>query len=517
MSGGGGSSTTVQKADPWEGVQPFLRQGFSDTSQLYSSQAPQYYPGATTATMGPIQEAGNLSAINFAATGAPDLYNLGLGSLQSILGGGGTGNVYATGAAPTMTGVDASFRLDPNAQQTVQDLMAARDPSLNPAFATAQQLAGQSDPTKLLGYDQIQALQSASDPTANLGYGAVQQLLGQGDPSQMFGAEAVNRLLAAGDPTTNPYFQGTLAASLRPVTQAFQEEILPGIRTNFGAMGQYGGSRQGIAEGLAAGRANQQMADIAASMGNQAYSQGLQAMQAGGALGANFSNLAQQGLTAGGQLGSQITGQQLQGLGQAGALGQQVQGQALGNLATGGGMLANIYGQGLGAAQAGAGLEYERESQAKQLAAEQARASAQIQAASANASAANRNAQLQAQLQAVQMLPMLGNLGLQQSNILSGIGGQYQSQEQNLINADMARWNYENQQPYNMLNDYMTLLQGGAGMGGTSSMTQPMTSSPLRGAAGGAMTGAAIGSAVPIVGTGVGAGIGGLLGLMGVL
>lgn len=49
--GGGGSTTTVQKADPWAGQQPYLQDIFQQAQQLYNSggMAPNYYPGQTVA------------------------------------------------------------------------------------------------------------------------------------------------------------------------------------------------------------------------------------------------------------------------------------------------------------------------------------------------------------------------------------------------------------------------------------------------------------------------------------
>ena len=36
-SGGGGNTTTVQKADPWEGQQPYLKDIYAQTGGLYGS------------------------------------------------------------------------------------------------------------------------------------------------------------------------------------------------------------------------------------------------------------------------------------------------------------------------------------------------------------------------------------------------------------------------------------------------------------------------------------------------
>ena len=49
--GGGGSTTTVQKADPWAGQQPYLLDIFQQAQQLYNAggMAPNYYPGQTVA------------------------------------------------------------------------------------------------------------------------------------------------------------------------------------------------------------------------------------------------------------------------------------------------------------------------------------------------------------------------------------------------------------------------------------------------------------------------------------
>lgn len=48
---GGGSTTTVQKADPWSGQQPYLSEVFRQAAQLYHTGqlSPDYYPGQTVA------------------------------------------------------------------------------------------------------------------------------------------------------------------------------------------------------------------------------------------------------------------------------------------------------------------------------------------------------------------------------------------------------------------------------------------------------------------------------------
>lgn len=58
MGGGGspsGSTTTVQKADPWSGLQPYLTQQFGQAQNLYNQGqlAPAYYPGQQVADQSP--------------------------------------------------------------------------------------------------------------------------------------------------------------------------------------------------------------------------------------------------------------------------------------------------------------------------------------------------------------------------------------------------------------------------------------------------------------------------------
>lgn len=67
------------------------------------------------------------------------------------------------------------------------------------------------------------------------------------------------------NPSSNPYLQSAIDASVRPITQQLTESQLPSIRGTSVTSG-YGGSRQGIAEGLASGRASQAIGDTASRL-----------------------------------------------------------------------------------------------------------------------------------------------------------------------------------------------------------------------------------------------------------
>jgi len=90
------------------------------------------------------------------------------------------------------------------------------------------------------------------------------------------------------------------AAMTRPI-QAFQEQVLPGIRTGAQQTGQYGSSRQGIAEGLAAGRLGQTLSDTQARLTQYAGSEALGQRKAGMAMAPGIAGL--------GMMPSQITEQ----------------------------------------------------------------------------------------------------------------------------------------------------------------------------------------------------------------
>jgi hypothetical protein len=71
-SGGGGSTQTIQKADPWIGAQPYLHDIMGQAQNAYSrSQGNTYYPGSTVVPFSPETQAG-LGAITARATqGSP--------------------------------------------------------------------------------------------------------------------------------------------------------------------------------------------------------------------------------------------------------------------------------------------------------------------------------------------------------------------------------------------------------------------------------------------------------------
>lgn len=165
MSGGGGSQTVHQNADPWRGQQQYLLDLFQ-RAQTAADNPPEYFPGQTVASQTP----------------------------------------ETTQAQQMLT----------------------------------QQATGGS--------------QQVADASTNA---------------------AVFNLGAGRDVASNPYLQAAITGAIRPTYQQLTDVALPAIGSNAEAHGQYGSSRQGVAEGLAISRANQSAGDIAARMSSEGYMTGL--------------------------------------------------------------------------------------------------------------------------------------------------------------------------------------------------------------------------------------------------
>lgn len=238
--------------------------------------------------------------------------------------------------------------------------------------------------------------------------------------------QAAGGLMAQNQAANMSRFLNSQGVNIDPVIEALrkdyttqlQEAVLPGLRSGALASGQYGGSRQAIAEGVANAKANEEFQQQAANLRYQNELEALnRQMQA-----AQFADtMRQQGLTAGGQLAGQRAGLDISNLARrAEAL------QAAGGLAAQRGQLdLSRTGQRLqGLAQAGelaaqrAGLDQSQ--RAQQMQAVSAILGAR-QAGSAQALAA-RQAQLQAN-EAARQRAMQALLAQQQ-------GGQFTQQRQ---------------------------------------------------------------------------------------
>jgi len=169
--------------------------------------------------------------------------------------------------------------------------------------------------------------------------------------------------------TSNPYLQNQADAITNQVNRNLQNNILPGINSQAQAAGGYGGSRQGIAQGLAIGQTNQDLSNALAGLYGQQYqndqnlglgytqamnnfyTQNRQLDQSGLQLGANLINAGNAGY-----LGQ---GTSIYGIGQTQQQAQWLPIQNAGNIYSqfsglGGGQTSTLSGSPLGGAVGGA-------------------------------------------------------------------------------------------------------------------------------------------------------------------
>ena len=411
--GGGGSTTMKQNADPWAGAIPYLL-GKDNPQTPEDESGSGIFPDARK------------------------LYD--------------SGKNYS----PQM--------------QAINDLYSSyiKDRALSPEMQYAQNGAGQimqgafdanfGDVANIRGPQDIRA-QNIGAPQTNL----VQARSAQGalNPTQ-----AMQQMLS-GIPN-NPYLDQQAAAITGQMTRNLQENVMPGIRSEALASGQYGGSRQGIAEGLAASRMNQ---DLAPAL-TQLY---------GGA----FEN-AQQRMAA-----------------TAGSLNDQAFNNAQANATRQFGANVQNVANNLEAQKTNAGLD---------LNAQQFNANLGLQN---NAQQLQRNTQnLNNRLQGVNLLGTTQNM--QDNNYAAMMGAlqspnDYQwsqlSNYNSLINPTVGQTTSQNANKNRLAGGL-----GGALAGGMLGASAAGMLGSAGGAAGGAVAGAEVGSAVPVYGTAIGAILGGLAG-----
>lgn len=118
----------------------------------------------------------------------------------------------------------------------------------------------------------------------------------------------------------------------------------------------------------------------------------------------------------------------------------------------------------------------------------------------------------QAQQAAIGQAPAAREFGFADLNTLAGVGGAREAQSQAELQADIDRYNFEQNQDQLALANYMAAVQGGT-VGGQS--TKPVFRNTAGNVLSGAMGGAELAGMVPGMDGGMGAGLGALAGLLG--
>lgn len=168
--------------------------------------------------------------------------------------------------------------------QTVEkqsDPWLQQQPYLTDVFGQAQKQYNQPGPFYYPG-----STVAPLDPATTEAWGMLKGAVPQQQALGINAATANNALLGAVDVTNNPYLDKAIAAAQRPLQRQFYDPGGPLAQTRSDAImaDQYGGSRQGIAQGVAKSRLDETLADISSRMASTAYGQGLEAAGRGVAL-----------------------------------------------------------------------------------------------------------------------------------------------------------------------------------------------------------------------------------------
>lgn len=144
----------------------------------------------------------------------------------------------------------------------------AKDFAANPPKLPDQSFIPPFDPLQTQG--QNMALDAS---------GTQQNLVSSGaDASQFLTSGAVL------SPDSNPALKASIDAGVAPIYDNLLERVLPGVRSGAAGSGNFGGSRQAIAESLAIKDANRAAGEVSSKMANQGYQTGLDAFTKGLAL-----------------------------------------------------------------------------------------------------------------------------------------------------------------------------------------------------------------------------------------
>ena len=463
MSGGGGNTNTIQSTEPWSGVRPYLFDMYSQSAQL-ANQPRQYYPGSTVVGPTDSETAAWQSRSQYDQNvfgGAPTLnYGDATQSLTNHL----TGNTSLQGMGNTLA---------PGATGAVNQAFSPYDISgrfdINPATGTITQ------PTAQAG--QI----------GQYGFGTTLDAAGRAPQFGMAGGldatGAYERMLSGQPDYSN--VQANIDAANAGVMRQLTNEIIPQLNTRATFTNNMTGGIKGL---------NAAMPEIAARMNENAVqireAERVRALQEQ----ERAANTVSQGGLAGYGLGLQTAQgergleQSLAGLGLSTDTTRAQLGQADARL----GMEADLarYGIGADAAQF-------------QLAREQAREAALggyrgdvlgYGSLAGNLAEAGSQEQGRAQLQ----FPALAEYGRTPVNDMFGYANYDRALQEDLLGADIDRFNFEQNAPYMQQEWLNSILSGTAGLGGTTTTSMPggsRTAAVLGGALTGASAGGAIGGA----------------------
>ena len=494
--------STTQKVEPWDGAKGYLLDQYANMDKLIKEGAPKQWQGSTVADQSKasvdalngtenLARNGNTSALTNATNAVNRVMNQGtntqanstLSQLQkpmnfgtnptdaiakSIANGTTAGQDYTNAAAGTAAGLQ-------NYQNSAIPQFQGMASYLNPALAQSQNLGGYTNAAAGLQTDQANSLASSNNP-----------------------AMAYLQQTASGaNVGKNPYLDQMVSNQQNQIADKLKNITNPGIDSQAAAMGRMGSGAYARQRNTAEGTAANEMAKVATDLYGNQYNQDVQnQMSAAGQFG-NFANQdvanrmnanqalsqtdsqqQQQRLAGTSLYGDLANSQQTQRLNAANSLSSANDSQHNANLAANQNY-ASILDSQQAARQnatnsnrdfqmAGANLASNnyQSSIANMLGANTQRLNA------ANSANSQQNAVAGQQLQAASMAGQTYANQYMPSQQLAAVGEQRDTRAQDVLNAQIAKWDYDQQLPMTQIANFSNLLNGG----GYSNTTTPVYS-----------------------------------------
>lgn len=426
---GSGQSVTSATGDSsvfgpeWQ--QQGQQYGVGEAQRLYSQGGQKYYPGDTVAALTPQQKAAMQGTQNLVMDPATGQYiNQGYNAVSGLLDPNSGAN--ATG----QQGYQATSNYLTN--NNMNDSAGSINNFMYGEQGNAPLNAGLMGTASFLG--------DRSNSMVNNGLSGAQDIMnGQTNSSIDAGSQGMAGFL--GD-NYNAYTSDAVQAAIRPMIANFQNNILPKLRLSYG--GNVGNTGQGIAEGLAASGLAGQLTDAASKIGYDSWN----------ANNANKMNASQSFMNQG-----------------AGLLQNKL---GASSLITGQGN--NMLNNSLNASNAlmGQGQNQLQNS----LAATNMALSDQQNKANTGLSAGQQQLAGTALGMSNLNTPLDATTSLYDK--LFGVGQVNQTQQQNQMDANKAKWDFNQQSPWQNLMNYMTTINQNYGTN-TSEQGMSNTSGNTRG------------------------------------
>ena len=186
-----------------------------------------------------------------------------ISNAKYCFGGGGGGNTTSTGTTTSVNYSPEEAARRAQVMDEAQRVYNATGGQISGSNYPGSAPAGFSPETIVSQNLAVQNAAAAQDQVRNINQGVNYGLTG------------------AMDVENNPYLDKAIAAAVRPIQESYTDAggVMSQIRTGAGQAGQTGSTRQGIAEGIAAGRMAQAQGDTAAKIASDAYNKGQETFQ----------------------------------------------------------------------------------------------------------------------------------------------------------------------------------------------------------------------------------------------